>query len=309
MSAARIRPITPSDFVLPQRSGREFDMMTPVSVSRHIPWMRAYAEGYACHGDLDLDAQDFCSRLEVILQKHLGPESSPFAAAALFEGLHKTDLYLSMACARQNHSAWERFLKLYGDYIQAIARFMAQTRDMAIELASNLPGHLFLPDRSGRSRIASYDGQTMLATWLRVIITRQAINERKASSHESLGEMPDIVDEMGLQRIESGVRTAKYAAMVEQSFAAAGAALSTRERLLIRWKYKEGLSADEIAELLDVHPSTICRQFKQVYKKLAQESAKLLASQYRLSAAAVEECLKEAREGPGYSLLSAIEAE
>lgn len=311
MSARPIKNITAADPVVVSGGSRGLDMMLPQRTPRYTSWMRAYAEGYACHGDLGLDAQDYCHHLETIVQKHLGPKSSPSAVAALFEGLHKADLYLSMACARHNQTAWERFLALYGDYIQAIARFMAQTRDMAIDLACNLPGHLFLPDRSGRSRIASYDGQTRLATWLRVIITRQALNERErqAGCPESFAEAVEVVDELGLHRIESGMRTAKYAAMVEPAFAAAVAALSPRERLIICWKYKDGLSSDEIARQLDVHPSTVSRQFRQAYKKLARESARLLQSQYRLSAAAVEECLKEAREGPGYSLLAAIEKE
>jgi RNA polymerase sigma-70 factor len=224
--------------------------------------------------------------------------------------LYKNDLYLSAACAEQKPSAWERFLSLYHDYIQAMARFVTQTQDMANDLAGNLPGHLFLPDRSGCSRMASYDGQVALATWLRVIMTRQAINERecKASGHKSLDELPDLVDEMNLQRLESNARAAKYAAMVRPAFEAAGAALSERERLLILWKYKDGLSSQEIAGLLAVHPATICRQLQEVYRKLARESALLLASQFHLSAAAVAECLEEAREGHNYSLLSAIEA-
>jgi RNA polymerase sigma factor, sigma-70 family len=272
--------------------------------------MRAYAEAYAYHGDLDLNEEDFSCCLETILQKHLGPQPSPSAATALCERLYKNDLYLSAACAQQKPSAWERFLSLYRDYIQAMARFVTQTQDMANDLAGNLPGHLFLPDRSGCSRMASYDGQVALATWLRVIMTRQAINERecKASGHKSLDELPDLVDEMNLQRIESNARAAKYAAMVRPAFEAAGAALSERERLLILWKYKDGLSSQEIAGLLAVHPATVCRQLQEVYRKLARESALLLASQFHLSAAAVAECLEEAREGHNYSLLSAIEA-
>jgi DNA-directed RNA polymerase specialized sigma24 family protein len=96
--------------------------------------------------------------------------------------------------------------------------------------------------------------------------------------------------------------------MVRPAFAAAGAALSERERLIILWKYKDGLSSQEIAGLLAVHPATVCRQFQRVYRKMARESARLLASQFHLSAAAVAECLEEAREGNNYSLLSAIEA-
>src|SRR5689334_1008404 len=117
-------------------------MTSPQRLSLSIPWMRAYAAAYTCHGDLDLSEQDYCSRLETILQKHLGQQPSLSAAAACFESLHTSDLYLAMACARQNPNAWERFLLLYGDYLQTIARFVTQAQDLASEIASNLPGHL-----------------------------------------------------------------------------------------------------------------------------------------------------------------------
>lgn len=271
--------------------------------------LQAYVEAYACHGDLGITAEEYSDRLEAILQKHLGPAPPAAEVAARLASLHKTDLYLAIACARQNPCAWERFLMLYGDYVQVVARVVSPSREVAGDLAGNLPGHLFLPGRSGACRMASYDGQATLATWLRVIITRQASNVRTANRPESLADLPDVVDELGLRRIESGLRSAKYAAMVSQAYDAAGAALSDRERLVIRWKFQDELSAQEIAGLLKVHPSTVCRLLQNTYRKLKRESAALLAARYRLGAAAVAECLEEAREGPSYSLLSAIAAE
>ncbi|HJQ24951.1 MAG TPA: sigma-70 family RNA polymerase sigma factor [Blastocatellia bacterium] len=270
---------------------------------------QAYAEAAACHGDLALTAVDFCDRLESSLRAHLGPEINPAAVSALFENWHKTDLYLAMACARQDSRAWERLLALYQDYIQAIARFLMPTADAALEIAGNLPSHLFLPGRTGRCRIAGYDGQAVLATWLRVIITRQAVNERqrKANTHASLDELPDMKDTRALERLERGARSARYAAMIRESFAAACANLSARERLMLLWKYQDGLSSQEIARLLGVHPSTLCRQLQEAYAKLARASTTLLATRHHLSAAAVAECLEEACGEPEYSLLSLIE--
>jgi RNA polymerase sigma factor (sigma-70 family) len=216
----------------------------------------AYADGYAVHGDMQLDNEVFRRRLQTIIEKHLGRKASPDAALMLFNSLHTNDLYLAVACGQQSETAWEAFLKAYRGYIRCMARFALPVEEAAIDLADSLPGHLFMPALDNKSRIASYDGHTSLATWLRVIIINLAINRqtRKANKHESMEYLPEMIDEMSLQRIETAVRANKYAPFIEAALRAASASLSQRERLIVLWRYDDGLAGQEIAQLLEVHP-------------------------------------------------------
>ena len=103
----------------------------------------------------------------MIIEKHLGSNATPAAALSFFSTLHTTDLYLTIACSQSGDRAWTRFVTAYQKYMDKVARFVSPTSDAARELASDVMADLFLHDRSGRSRIASFDGQQSLATWLR----------------------------------------------------------------------------------------------------------------------------------------------
>jgi len=271
---------------------------------------QAYSAGYALHGDLQLDREAFHSHIQRIIAKHLGLDALPDAALMLCNRLHTDDLYLALACAQQNARAWEVFFSAYRAYIRGMARSALPAEAAAMDLADSLPGHLFLPDRAGQSRVASYDGQTSLATWLRVIIIHLAINHqaRKANGHEPLESVLGMADELSLQRIETALRASSFEPLIQAAIQTAGQGLSQRERLIMLWRYEDGLSGQEIAQLLEVHPSTITRELQRIYQKLRAEVFTQLTKTYHLSAGALDDCLVELQENPNYSILSALQA-
>lgn len=271
---------------------------------------QAYADGYALHGDLQLGRETFHHHLRRIIEKHLEPDASPDAALMLCDRLHTDDLYLTLACTQPSQRAWEVFANAYRAYIRGLARVALPTEEAALDLAASIPGHLFLPDRGGHSRIASYDGQTSLATWLRVIIVRLAINRvaNKANHHESIECLPEKIDEMSLQRIDTAVRARTYESLIKAALLAASASLSQQERLIVLWRYEDGCSGLEIARLLEVHPSTITREMQRLHQKLRTEVLMQLATTHHLSAAALDDCLADLQENPSYSILTALQA-
>lgn len=113
---------------------------------------------------------------------------------------------------------------------------------------------------------------------------------------------------MSLRYIETAVRAHKYEPIIKTALLAASASLSRRERLIILWRYEDGLTGQEIARLLEVHASTITRELQRITQKLRSEVLRELATTHRLNAAALDDCLADLRENPGYSILSAIRA-
>jgi hypothetical protein len=81
---------------------------------------QAYLDGYASHGDIDLELESFENQLWVVIVKHLG--SNPRAAAILgfFDTLHTADLYLTIACSQSSDRAWARFLTAYQRYLDKV---------------------------------------------------------------------------------------------------------------------------------------------------------------------------------------------
>ncbi|PYT05054.1 MAG: hypothetical protein DMF60_13165, partial [Acidobacteria bacterium] len=162
---------------------------------------RAYCDGYDFHGELGLDAEVFAGYLTAIAEKHLGPAVPRAVTLRFVDSLHIRDVYLAAACAQHSPAAWARFMKLYQKFLKDIAFPVSPSTGAAHELADSVMVEMFLPDRSGHSRIASYHGRSSLATWLRVIVCHREINERerKDNSLERIESMPAVAVTQGVR--------------------------------------------------------------------------------------------------------------
>jgi RNA polymerase sigma-70 factor len=280
-------------------------MMTSTELSVIEMIRLVYATGREFHGDFGLTPDDFAERVRCVIAKHLGPTATNSEALSLCKKLYLHDLYLSLGCSRSNDAAWLRFSRCYEKYIHDVARFVCSTTDAARELGDCLVGHIFLPDRTGRSRIASYDGRCSLRTWLRAIIKNRAIDERelRSNNNETLDCLPETSDQSSLNRISLSTRAGRYEAMNAQALKQAVEALSTEDRRLLALKYIEGLNGTHLAELLGVHPTTATRQLSRVQSKVRERVISILATRFLLTGPAIDECLTDMVENPAHSVL------
>ena len=271
---------------------------------------QAYLSAYSCHGELDYASEGFADNLISIIEKNLGEGATQAARFKFLAALHTTDIYLAGACALPSEVAWVRFIATYQKYVNDLVAFFFGASSCAKELAASVLTDMFLPDSSGRSRIASYDGRSSLATWLRAIVNRRTINERerKWNSVERLDSQTEVADLTGIELAEATLRASRYGGMVRHCFKCACEKLTERERLMLLWRYDEQLQVSQIAHIFAVNPSTVSRQLEQTYRKLREDVVLMLASKYKLGAAAIEECLTEILESPYYSLLLALKA-
>jgi RNA polymerase sigma factor (sigma-70 family) len=162
---------------------------------------------------------------------------------------------------------------------------------------------LFLPDRSGCSRIASYDGRSSLGTWLRVVVCNRVINaQRCTASAKSTDLQPELPDGSALTRIEATVRARRYGPAIKDSMASACGTLTPRERLMLLWRYEDGLQLGQIAQLLGIHQSNVTRQLERVQGKLRDEVASILSAKHGLSRSAIQECLEDIVENPRHQV-------
>lgn len=269
---------------------------------------RAYAEAYAYHGDLNLDAEAFGHRLHQVVDHHLEPDADQHAALLLFEKLHKNDLYLTTACAASTEAAWGRFLQFYCRYVNDQARLACGRLDLSQEVADFVLTNLCLPDRQGRLRIGSYEGLGSLAAWLRVLVVHHAYREcqRKCHQFEPLDELPDVPDLMPLARLEATMRDRTYREVVNAALADAIGQLSPRERLILRLRYQEGLRGEEVARVIRVSPSTVSRDLNAAQAVLKRAVVAHLRGNWEDPLLDLKECLTDLLENPHYSLLTLL---
>ena len=269
---------------------------------------RVYQNGYYFHGDLQIIFGEFKAHLWKIIEKYLGENATGNNVIHVINSLHGDDLYLAFACAKHSPQAWDRFTNSYRRYMYELAAFVSPVKCVASELAENILADLFLPDRSGRSRIASYDGRSSLATWLRVIICRRVINERarKFNNMTQLDDLCEKADEEAVRGIEMALRSSRYHSLIRDSLEHACGDLTDRERLLLLLRYENGLQLGQIGRLFGLHQATITRQLGRVQAKIRQSFESTLMHKYKLGQAAIDECLSELAENPVYSILDLI---
>jgi RNA polymerase sigma-70 factor (ECF subfamily) len=270
------------------------DVTTP-RLEEVITGLLADATGF--HGDLGLTCGAWRARVSAILQR-CGRRCDDAGAAQFVAQLHSRDLYLATACAARHDSAWRRFEALYQRHIDELVRCLARNPLQAADVGEALLVDLFLPDRSGHSRIGSYDGRSSLATWLHVIVTHRVANERvrKWNTVERPGEMPEVADSSLLGELEAGMRAHRYAGVFDNALRTVCERLSARECQMLVWRYQRGLLLEQIADRLAVHTSTVCRQLERLQVRIRKEVISTLSKTYGLTDEAITECVSGALE-------------
>lgn len=279
---------------------------------------RVHMEGREKFGDLGLQLPRFHSRIASIVSKHLGLSPSPQAALAFVKELHGRDLYLATACAQSSPGsaiddpgrnrgyssiAWKCLEATYKGLINDLVRFMYPSGYASQDLADSVLADLFFPDRSGSSRIASYDGRSSLSTWLRVVVCNRMINaQRFCATSRTADLVPELPDRAAQLKMEATLQARRYGPVLEDSLASACGALTPRERLMLLWRYEDGLQLGQIARLLGIHQSNVTRQLERLQSKLRDEVEAILAAKHGLSRRAIRECLQDIVANPNHPI-------
>lgn len=265
---------------------------------------QAYTTAFTAHGDLGLKFGEYLIHLYSIIERRMGVDPLPAAACEFVNHLHLSDLYLAVACALGSETAWGRFALNYGGYIRKVSACVCWSREMSRDLADSLLGHVFLPDATGRSRIASYEAISPLSAWLASIIKHYAFNVHrlKADDMERLDLLVDTPDESSIRKAEADIRAGRYRRLISDSLEDAVSLLSDRERLILCLRYERQLKVSDIARQFGVKPHAITQQIDRSGQKLRRRIIYLLTTRHRLGPAVVEECVADLLNNPEHAL-------
>ncbi len=167
------------------------------------------------------------------------------------------DLHLAAGCSRRDSRAMDAFERAYLRHLDgavARARNLRSSRD---DLAQRLRERLFVGTPPG---IASFRGQGQLRNWVRAVIARLVLDDVSVRRVEVTVEDEVLVAFAapgGTPEDEYFVRS--HSAAFREAFAGAAAALTSRERNLLRQACVDGLTVDELGALYGTHRSTAAR--------------------------------------------------
>ena len=273
-------------------------MMSSISGSLAYAMGNAYSTSLKLHGEIGLSREYLLTRFQSVINTHVGGEASGEASLEFFRKLHTADLYLATACVLQSNAAWCRLATLYSNHVNRISKQVSNTSGGADEIAGNVMGYLYMPDGSGRTRIASYSGCGSLASWVGAVVRNLARDQNleKHRGFDSLESTPDPPDHRECP--ESRLRSHEYSRLISTALLEACDKLSDRERRLLEQRYRHQLQITRIAQDGNVAPSSITRQFERIHKKLYKAMTGSLASRHRLSVKAIEHCIREMMDNP-----------
>ncbi|MBA3464592.1 MAG: hypothetical protein H0T46_31965 [Deltaproteobacteria bacterium] len=203
--------------------------------------------------------------------------------------LHAGDLWIAFGCAVGDRAAIAAFERRFGPEIkQALERSFE--RALAEDAELKLREKLFLVAGDDTPRLASYAGRGALAGWLRAAAVRTAIDLMRAR-REIAADPAAFGDLAAVDPLLAQLKQ-RYRDQFRISFAAAAAQLADRERALLRYRFVDDLSIDEIGVIYSVHRATVARWIAAIRESLFETTRAHLMASLDISDSEVDSVLR-----------------
>jgi RNA polymerase sigma-70 factor (ECF subfamily) len=221
-----------------------------------------------------LPPEDFVAHVAI----HLPPDVD---RAAHLRGLAAEDLYLACACAQGLPGAAAVFdtelVSRVPGYIARIDRSPA----FADEITQVVRERLLVRRDGAPPRIADYAGRGALASWLRVIAVRAALDRRPADDDD---DDCAALDQLAADTApELAVLRTRHAAAMTAALRDAVAALTPEQRVILRMYFASGQSTEQIAAVLRVNRSTAARRLVAARQAVFDETHRRLRAELPLT--------------------------
>lgn len=290
-------------------------------LAAHAPLLaRLHAEAGAARWEVS--REDFAQALHRSAVHRFGAAPAGGEVMAEYLGaLHLADLALACALRRGSAAAWEEFVAGYRPVMYASARAIvgsageARARELADSLYAELYG-LNRSGASGRPLLDYFHGRSKLSTWLRSVLAQRHVDALRTTQRS------DPLDEQAPRpaarapgpggAADFDPDRARLLPRLRQAVAAALAAATPADRLLLSLYYVRDMTLAQIGRVQGVHEATISRQLERVRRELREGVERSLvtgraaengaAARPGLSPAEVELCFTYALEDWSFDL-------
>ncbi|MBL9008219.1 MAG: hypothetical protein JNJ46_28425 [Myxococcales bacterium] len=232
-------------------------------------------------------------------------------SSSVLGSLHIEDVYLACGYGLGIEAAR---LQVEADHFSRIQRRLERMQlpsaliaDVLQELRCRMV-EMLRPDYSGRV----YSGRGSLGGWLYIAALRIAERLKKRALHELPNHdervAHDVHDRLlpapdaEMEHLMHSCRAA-FEAALQQGLAA----LSCRERNLLRYHFLERLSIDQLAEIYDVHRATAARWIVRAQQHLADETRARFSAQIPIAADSMPRLLRMIRSKLDLSLSAVLQ--
>ncbi|MBL8957569.1 MAG: sigma-70 family RNA polymerase sigma factor [Myxococcaceae bacterium] len=219
-------------------------------------------------------------------------ELSAEAFAAFAKGRelqHPADLYLVCACVQRERNALSALRDVVLPEVVARARVPVDQRD---ELLAMVLERLLVAKPGETPRIAQYRGDGPLQAWLRMIVSRAAIDLSRVRAPQTGIEGHDLPaargDDPELQLLRE-----RHAKQLSDAFRAVLEGLPAREANVLQLHFLEGLGAAAIGAMYQVHARTVQRWIFDARESIVEQVHRRLQAELGLTPSQLDSLLNE----------------
>lgn len=211
------------------------------------------------------------------------------------EALHVEDLWLVAGALEGDRASVETLKRLVDREVRAAVRRQPNAAQLADEVCHLLLMRLVVAEHDRRPKLLEYSARGPLGAWLRASALGLALNTLRAAGPPALDdafeEQPvELRQDPEAEYLRSLCRTEFHAA-----FKQALATLELKERRVIRLRFLDGLTLDELAAYFRVHRATVVRWLAELTERLFEETKRRLRVQLTLEQPEVDSLLRAAR--------------
>jgi RNA polymerase sigma-70 factor (ECF subfamily) len=208
--------------------------------------------------------------------------------AAGFDPAPHPDLYLACACAHGDPVAIALFDAEVLAHVGEFVRRIDPTPEFRDEVKQALRARLLVGEDGQPPRISQYAGRGPLGAWVRVAAVRAALRLTRGRGDQPL----PLADERQLAATgldpEAALLHARHQADYQAALRDALAALTARDRSLLRMHFVDGLTIDRIGAIYRIHRATAARWLQAAREQLVDETYRRLGERLQLSPAELE---------------------
>jgi RNA polymerase sigma-70 factor (ECF subfamily) len=206
-----------------------------------------YQQGRAAWPDVATDA--------AACQAHFASLSGDLAP-------HAAELYLAFACAKGEPHALAAFERDYGTVLHSALAALALSGAVRDDLAQSVRTRLFVAGES-RPKILEYSGRGDLAGFLRVLTTRvglRHLRDLRRRPQEQSDEDASLLDRAGKEPdAELAALERRFGPELKAAFLEALKTAEPKDQNLLRQRFLDDLSWEQLAALHRVHRATVIR--------------------------------------------------
>lgn len=170
------------------------------------------------------------------------------------------DARVIQACQQGDREAFRLLFEAYKDRVFSIACYSLGDEAAADDVTQQIFVKLI-------TRIGQFRGDSEFSTWLYRLVINSCLDERrKRRRFLPVEELDTVSNTAGQRTPETGYARREVADSVRQAIGE----LKPKMRLPILLKYIEGLSYEEIAEVLGCSKGTVASRLNRAHKALAQ---------------------------------------